>query len=459
MSEIVWAVLFISISTTAAWFFYTRVVWPVFFTPLSKVPHAHPSVGISSFWINRIRSTGYANETIHRIHEKYGPVVRLGPNEISINCVDEGVKKVYGSGFEKSNWYRKFDYFGKSTLMHSPNLHQNVIEVMLQRVTPILAEAANTESPLNVFDLYRASTLDFVSAFLFGPESGTNSLENRQERANIFRMYADESKAPIWRHPLLGFIAPSMNNSMDPGLFHLCMRMCESAKARLLSHIDSGSKGLVFHQLQEAGLNPIEMASELVDHFTAGHQTSSATLTFLSYQLSACPDVQEKLREEMRSILPMPMRTGDPSMASYLKSLDALPLLDAVVMETLRLYPPIAGPQPRITPNRPMPLGPFTLPPRTEISAQAFSLHRNPDVFPDPLHWVPERWLEKNRNDMRRWFWAFGSGGRMCIGSNFAMILYTQFRTVLVENEKPSPRDGYRGGPKREVLDLQFSCL
>lgn len=119
------------------------------------------------------------------------------------------------------------------------------------------------------------------------------------------------------------------------------------------------------------------------------------------------------------------------------KTIDALPFLEACLLETLRLNAPIPGPQPR-TPTSPSQLSlgvggqTVIIPPDTRVSAQAYSLHRNPDVFPDPERWDPERWLidesapredeEERLKEMHRWFWAFGSGGRMCFGSNFALL-------------------------------------
>lgn len=43
--------------------------------------------------------------SIFAAHQKYGSIVRLGPNELSVNCVDNGIKTIYGGGFEKSHWY------------------------------------------------------------------------------------------------------------------------------------------------------------------------------------------------------------------------------------------------------------------------------------------------------------------------------------------------------------------
>jgi cytochrome P450 len=112
------------------------------------------------------------------------------------------------------------------------------------------------------------------------------------------------------------------------------------------------------------------------------------------------------------------------------KDLDALPLLHAVLMETLRLRAAIPGGQPRMTPYPSCSLGPFTdIPGGVRVGAQAHSVHRNAEVYPEPEKWDYMRWMDaKNRyneyqkRERDRHFWAFSSGGRMCVGSNFAMF-------------------------------------
>ena len=109
------------------------------------------------------------------------------------------------------------------------------------------------------------------------------------------------------------------------------------------------------------------------------------------------------------------------------QSLDILPLLDSIVRETLRLHTPVPGPQPRVVPSssEPVAIGGYTgIPGGTIVSSSAFSLHRIADVYPNPDEWLPERWLNPDRSNseaMKRLFWAFGSGGRMCLGSNLAL--------------------------------------
>ena len=85
----------------------------VFFSPLSKIPNAHFSSPFNPFWILWKRYREQENGTIHAAHEKYGKIVRLGPNEVSVDCVDDGIRTVYSGGFEKWGWYsNQFDNFG-----------------------------------------------------------------------------------------------------------------------------------------------------------------------------------------------------------------------------------------------------------------------------------------------------------------------------------------------------------
>lgn len=73
---------------------YRVVIYPLFLSPLSKLPPAHPTATISPLWILYIRRTGWENRTVLAAHKRLGPVIRLGPNEISVNCVDGGIRSV-----------------------------------------------------------------------------------------------------------------------------------------------------------------------------------------------------------------------------------------------------------------------------------------------------------------------------------------------------------------------------
>lgn len=84
---------------------YKAIIHPAFLSPLAKIPNAHWSAPISPLWMLWRRFTMRNNRTIQAAHERLGPIVRLGPSEISVNCVDGGIKSVYTGGFEKHEWY------------------------------------------------------------------------------------------------------------------------------------------------------------------------------------------------------------------------------------------------------------------------------------------------------------------------------------------------------------------
>jgi cytochrome P450 len=191
------------------------------------------------------------------------------------------------------------------------------------------------------------------------------------------------------------------------------------------------AKGQKNDQARDSQPERLEMASEMLDHLAAGFDTSGITLTYVIHELSQRPESQAALRKELLTLGPPlsldQIQEKTESLPSA-KSLDALPLLDAIVQETLRLRSAIPGPEPRITPPGGCRLGLegeyAKIPGGVRISAQAYSLHRNPKVYEKPDEWDPHRWLQASEDkikEMRKWFWAFGSGGRMCVGSNLAL--------------------------------------
>ena len=102
------AVLFVLLSAT----FYTYLLYPAYISPLSKIPSAHPLSVITPFWIIWVRFHNREIKIVDAAHKKFGSVVRLGPNEVSVNCIDGGIRTVHGGGFEKPKWYSFFVKYG-----------------------------------------------------------------------------------------------------------------------------------------------------------------------------------------------------------------------------------------------------------------------------------------------------------------------------------------------------------
>ena len=68
---------------------------------LKDIPNAHFSVPYSRLWYLSIRWRKKENRSRIHLHRRLGPVVRLGPRDVSVNCIDDGVRTVYSGKFDK----------------------------------------------------------------------------------------------------------------------------------------------------------------------------------------------------------------------------------------------------------------------------------------------------------------------------------------------------------------------
>lgn len=156
------------------------------------------------------------------------------------------------------------------------------------------------------------------------------------------------------------------------------------------------------------------MASECADHFLAGIDTTSDTLMFLIWALSLPGNekYQERLREEALALQGDSLnQQGYPTAEAS----DQCVYLNAIIKETLRLYAPLPSSEPRSARAETVIDG-YTIPRDTVVGMSPWIMHRNPDVFKDPLIFDPDRWVGPEARELNRWFWGFSSGGRMCIG-------------------------------------------
>ncbi len=172
---------------------------------------------------------------------------------------------------------------------------------------------------------------------------------------------------------------------------------------------------------QTQGLTDMDIASECADHLLAGIDTTADSLMFLIWVLSLPKhkDFQDKLRDEVSHISVDETGLPDP------KSVTHLPYLNAVLKESLRLYSPLPAFEPRTCPTDTVIDG-YDIPAGTVVGMSPYCLHREESVFPDPLAFNPDRWLTAEgmllpeSDPKNRFFWAFSSGARMCIGMHLA---------------------------------------
>ncbi|GAB4819482.1 hypothetical protein N2152v2_006528 [Parachlorella kessleri] len=166
-----------------------------------------------------------------------------------------------------------------------------------------------------------------------------------------------------------------------------------------------------------AGLTDMQIGAQCSTVIAGGFETSANTLAFTLHLLAHHPEAQAKLLAEVDAF--------GRDKALTLEDLPKFPYLDAVIHESLRLYPPgwigtrVANEDVVLGDQK----GRYLIPQGTHVHINIFGLHRDPAIWPEPEAFRPERFLNKEEMEGRHsnaWL-AFGVGPRMCIGWKFAM--------------------------------------
>jgi cytochrome P450 len=161
------------------------------------------------------------------------------------------------------------------------------------------------------------------------------------------------------------------------------------------------------------GMSERQVRDEVMTLLLAGHETTALTLTWAFLLLDRNPDARLRLEAELAAVLGA--ESPSPDVVS------ALPYTQAIVNETLRLYPPayVTGRE-AIRQTR---VGGTAIPKGHIILISMYTTHRDARFFPEPDEFRPERWLDGLEKRLPRGaFIPFGMGSRMCIGAAFAMM-------------------------------------
>uniref|UniRef100_A0A3Q2G4D4 unspecific monooxygenase n=1 Tax=Cyprinodon variegatus TaxID=28743 RepID=A0A3Q2G4D4_CYPVA len=163
------------------------------------------------------------------------------------------------------------------------------------------------------------------------------------------------------------------------------------------------------------GLNDHEILSQLTMLLFAGYETSATTLVFLAYTLARNPEVMKQLQQEIDLTFP------NKGLVQY-DSLMQMEYLSSVVDECLRLYPPAARIE-RMTKETVRIKG-ITIPKNMIVQVPVYALHRDPDLWPDPEEFKPDRFSKENKHNINPYaYLPFGMGPRNCLGKRFALVM------------------------------------
>ena len=172
---------------------------------------------------------------------------------------------------------------------------------------------------------------------------------------------------------------------------------------------------------------------EVMTLLLAGHETTANALTWTWLLLDQHPAAAARLHAEVDA-LPGPPTVDD---------LAALPWTDAVLAESMRIWPPAWASGRRILED--VTLGDWPVPAGSLVSAVQWLTHRDPRWWPDPLEFRPERWLtpegaydESAPGQPRGAYFPFGMGTRVCIGGSFARTEATMVLATLARDWAPA---------------------
>lgn len=158
---------------------------------------------------------------------------------------------------------------------------------------------------------------------------------------------------------------------------------------------------LLLAQMEGAAeLSDVDIREEVDTFMFEGHDTTSSAIAFTISLLSKHADIQQRVFEEA---VEMEGREKEP-----------MPYLEAVIKETLRLYPSVPFFSRKVLED--LSVGNVTVPKGTSVSCLIYMLHRDPDSFPDPERFDPDRFYLNEKQLHPFAFAAFSAGPRNCIG-------------------------------------------
>ncbi|KAI1341772.1 cytochrome P450 [Xylariaceae sp. FL0016] len=458
-------------------------------SPLRQVP-GPKSFGLTKWRLALADWQGTRTTLIHDLHTRYGTAVRIGPNEVSFSSLS-ALRTIYGAGagFERTDFYRMFDVYGrqnlftfgsakahgdrkkvlahdysKSAILAPGGVAKKVVETNVQGFLEMLERERGVVE--EVFKSLHWYSLDSITGFLYGDIGGTRALQSDgRSRALLDDIVDPGRRALTWfavhlnwytkciysksgipekfvtKLGLLPMHKPTTYTGIRAHALN-AWRAFEAAPHDLKLAQEKTPMGRLWRYQESEKLpklDGLDCASELADHFLAGIDTTSDTLMFLVWALSLPKNrqYQENLIKEVDQIAESECNSeGNPTVEAVAN----LPYLDAIIKETLRLYAPLPASEPRSFPRDTVVDG-YQIPAGTVVSMSPYTLHRNAEVFPDPLEFRPERWLGEcgDLTEMKKWFWAFSSGGRMCIGMHLAMAemttliaaVYRRYTTIV----------------------------
>ncbi|KAI1007431.1 Benzoate 4-monooxygenase [Podosphaera aphanis] len=428
----------------------------------------------SNLWLLWQARRGKRYLVIDAAHKKYGKLVRIQPNQVSI-ADETAIPAVYGhgNGFLKSDFYDSFvsirrslfntrdrsqharkrkilshTFSAKSVGQFEKYMRANV-ELFIHQWDQLASRADDDYAKLECLSWFNFLAFDIIGDLAFGQPFGM--LEKGMDITQI-RMTPD---APISYVPAvevlnrrgdvsatlgcLSKLHPYAKYFPDP-FFSLGATAVENlagiAVARVAQRLDGKpdpDRVDILSRLMQgkdesgAGLGRDELTAEALTQIVAGSDTTSNTMCAILFWILKTPDVLSKLRAELDDAI------SDDIIVPSFDSVKSLPYLNDVINETLRIHSTSSIGLPREVPPGPgVTLFGQHFPAGTVLSVPAYTIHHSQNIWgADADEFVPQRWQNLSERQKGA-FIPFSHGPRGCIGRNVAMMELTIIIAAIV---------------------------
>lgn len=273
--------------------------------------------------------------------------------------------------------------------------------------------------PFVMVDVTQNITLDVIIEAVFGVDRSEQVEAFRSEIQALLQSFSPFVFVKALRRDFLG-LGPWAR--LQRHLAQIRTRvdvLCQQYRAAPAGRQDILSLLLAAKDEEGGSLSEKEIFDQLLTILFAGHETTAVMLAWAFYCLHREPDTLKALHAELAPL----SEQADP------EEVARLPYLEAVINETLRLYPPVHIIHRRLL--KPLSLAGYDLQPGDAVAAGAFVTHRLPEIYPEPERFLPQRFIDRSYSAFE--FLPWGGGARRCLGAAFAMYEMKQVIFALLK--------------------------
>ncbi|KAF4622788.1 hypothetical protein G7Y89_g14238 [Cudoniella acicularis] len=429
-----------------------RITHRLYFSPLAPIPGPKLAAAtrLYEFYYQGLQHTKFPYQ-VKKLHAQYGPIVRISPFEISLNDSEFNIDFFMSDKkLDKDPWYYFFGFTNAIFVLLNKDKHkmrqtnlsnhfrgkywsdaQPMITTEISSLVSKFEISSLESTPLNVSKAYRKTGNELLRNFLLGEDYNGQNSDSRDFAKEASTSFQPLFRAAAWTRHFpwmfyMQYLTPTFvfEKVMPMAVYK---REIEAMVPSIIKNHDelgtsattSVKKALIYEMIdhdpsyREKGAKPL--IEEFMELLWGGRESIGHALTSVTYQILTQPHCQAKLYQELKNA-PFDINT-----ATY-GQLKELKYLWAVCKEGIRMQFGCRFRIPRVS-SSPVHYKQYVIPAGTAVSMSPSFFHDDADIFPDPLTFKPERWLEASPEELERLekFWnPFGNGSRSCGGRPMA---------------------------------------